>query len=385
MLKRLLRSAATTVTPSVTAQTALLQRYQQQVEQGHIEMDPKQVQVIGYLQHLLDNLSSRRRFLRSTSTSRHIYLYGDVGTGKSMLMDLFFDTCTLNKKRRVHFHAFMQEVHARIHSLRQQKHPQLIPALAQEIFQQAELLCFDEFHVSDIADAMILGRLFTQLFDLGLVLVLTSNQPPDQLYLNGLQRELFLPFIGLIKSASEVLELNNQQDYRLKHLLAFQRRYFFPLNEYADYLIHQSYAKLTNDAAKKPGKLNLLGRSVKLTAIHADIALATFEELCEQPLGAADYLSLAREFSTLILADIPRLEYEQRNAAKRFMTLIDVLYEHKVKLICSADATAGELYPYQENMPEFKRTISRLVEMQSEAYLQSRYLPDSGTTQTTLT
>lgn len=386
MLKKFFQ--ATETAPSTAQKIELLQHYQLQVFQGHIEVDPQQIKIIAQLQQLQNNLTHRQHFLNTHSAKRwlgnkpqpcrHIYLYGDVGTGKSMLMDLFFKHCPLRKKRRVHFHAFMQEVHARIHVLRQQNHPQLIPALAKEIHQHAELLCFDEFQVTDIADAMILGRLFTHLFELGLVLVLTSNQHPDQLYQRGLQRELFLPFIELIKSAADVLELNNQQDYRMKHLRAFHRRYFFPLNEYADYLIHQSYAKLTNDAPKTAGRLNLLARTVKLTAIHADIVLATFKELCEQPLGAADYLVLAKQFSTVILADIPRLELEQRNAAYRLMTLIDVLYEHKVKLICSADVTAEELYPYQENLPEFKRTISRLIEMQSEAYLLGQYQPISA-------
>lgn len=386
MLNKLLPSARLKSAATETETPALLQGYQLQVVQGHIEANDNQIQVIGHLQQLLEQLQLKQQYDKQSAAHRllqakpkpcrHVYIYGDVGTGKSMLMDLFFAHCPLAKKRRVHFHAFMQEVHARIHTLRQQQHPQVIPVLAQELYQTSELICFDEFHVADIADAMILGRLFKQLFALGLVLVLTSNQHPEALYANGLQRELFLPFIAELKASADIVELNTQQDYRLQHLLAFHRRYFFPLNEYADYLIHQSYAKLTNDAPKKPGAIHLLGRRVTLASIHADIALATFMELCEQPLGAADYLEIARQFSTVILADIPKLQLEQRNAAKRFMTLIDVLYEHKVKLICSADVTAAELYAYPESMPEFKRTVSRLIEMQSEAYLLSRYQPE---------
>lgn len=382
----MLRKKQPQVTVPAYKHQDLFDYYQQQVAQEHIQADDAQLLVIAELQQLLVNLShyqhyhqspfTRKILLNKPQPCRHLYIYGGVGTGKSMLMDLFFEHCPVLKKRRVHFHAFMQEVHARIHSLRQLKEHDVIGALAAEIYQNSELLCFDEFHVADIADAMILGRLLQQLFDSGLVLVVTSNQHPDQLYANGLQRELFLPFIARLKASADILELRTGHDYRLSHLMAFQRRYFFPLNEYADYLIYQSYAKLTNNAPKRPGTLNLLGRSFTITAIHSDIALATFNELCEQPLSAADYLIIAKQFTTLILADIPKLELEQRNAAKRLMTLIDVLYEHKVKLICSADAAINDLYPYQETMPEFNRTLSRMVEMQSEAYLQLAHQPD---------
>ncbi|NOT83665.1 MAG: cell division protein ZapE [Methylococcaceae bacterium] len=362
----------------------LIQRYQEQIAQKHIHYDAAQVVVIEQLQALITTLLLRQTyetksrtqklFSAAPSPSQSLYIHGTVGGGKSMLMDLFYTACPEPKKRRVHFHAFMQETHARLHVLRQGNQTDLIKKLAEELAASVRVLCFDEFLVNDITDAMLLGRLFKHLFALGLVVVITSNYHPDNLYANGLQRDLFIPFIQLLKQTTIIIELNNTQDYRLQHLLTFRQRYYFPLNEYADYLIHQSYVKLTNDAPKRPGKIHLLGRTIKLTAVQGDIALSSFTELCGQALSAADYLQIACQFSTLILADIPRLTAVKRNEALRFSTLIDVLYDHNIKLICSADAPAEELYCADAGMFEFKRTASRLIEMQSEAYLQKSLL-----------
>ncbi|MEQ1635714.1 MAG: cell division protein ZapE [Methylococcales bacterium] len=362
----------------------LLQRYQEQVAQLHIHYDAAQVAVIEQLQVFLDNLLVRQAYETKSATQKlfaavpppcqNIYIHGAVGGGKSMLMELLYAACPVEKKRRVHFHAFMQETHARLHVLRQSNQADLIRILATELAASVRVLCFDEFLVKDITDAMLLGRLFKQLFALGLVVVITSNYHPDSLYADGLQRGLFVPFIQLLKHSSVVVELQNTQDYRLQHLLTFRQRYYFPLNEYADYLIHQSYTKLTNDAPKVPGEIRLLGRSIKLTAVQGDIALSSFSELCGQPLGSADYLQIAYQFSTLILADIPKLTLTKRNEAQRFSTLIDVLYDHNIKLICSADAPADALYCAEEGAFEFKRTVSRLIEMQSERYLQKSLL-----------
>lgn len=306
----------------------LLDRYQLQVSQQHIHYDAAQVAVIAPLQTLLEHLVmqaafqkksiAQKLFVKPPLPAKNVYIYGSVGCGKSMLMDLFYDACPLENKRRVHFHAFMQETHTRLHVLRQTKHADLMTVLAKELSASAHLICFDEFFVKDITDAMLLGRLFKQLFALGVVVVITSNYSPDSLYENGLQRELFIPFIQLLKQTSNIVALKNDQDYRLQHLLTFRQRYYFPLNEYADYLIHQSYSKLTNDAPKRPGELRLLGRTVKLTALHGDVVLSTFKELCGQALGAADYLQLAVQCNTLILADIPRLTVTKRNEAIRF-------------------------------------------------------------------
>lgn len=388
---------------SSTFSNILTRKYHEQVAQKHIQTDDRQLEVLGHLERLLGNLTARefyqqkstaqKLFLSPPEKCRSLYIYGDVGTGKSMLMDLFYTACPFENKRRVHFHAFMQEIHARIYSLRAsankmqksgrhkpgsstKEQSDIVQTLAQEISDKLKLLCFDEFHVADIADAMLLGRLFKQLFDAGVVIVCTSNYRPDDLYPGGLQRELFLPFIRLLKETVLNLELNTQQDYRLKHLLSFDRRYFFPLTEYADYLIHQSYTKLTNDASKTPGSIQVLGRTINLTATHGDIALSSFAELCEQPLGAADYLQIANQFSTLILADIPKLSGEQHNETRRFIILIDILYEHKVNLVCSAETAPGEIYTNLDSLVDFKRTVSRLMEMQSEQYLHSRHLSE---------
>ena len=337
--------------------------------------------VITHLQGLLDSLLAleayankppiQKFFAHPPPKVRHIYIHGAVGGGKSMLMDLFYAACPLPKKRRVHFHAFMQETHAKLHGLRQTSHTDIIAVLAKELAVSVNLLCFDEFLVKDIADAMLLGRLFKALFARGVVVVITSNDAPDGLYLDGLQRELFLPFIELLKKSANIITLDNAQDYRLQHLMTIRLRYYFPLNEYADNLIYQSYAKLTNDAPRRPGEIKSLGRTIKLAAVYGDIALSSFKELCAQPLGAADYLELACQFSTLILADIPRLTVTKRNDAQRFMTLVDVLYDQRTKLICSAEVPVGELYCMEEGALAFKRTASRLIEMQSESYLQA--------------
>lgn len=366
----------------------LTHKYHEQVAQQHIQVDPQQLTILSHLERLLHQLiitdeyqkksTTQKLFLSAPKKSQSVYIYGDVGAGKSMLMDLFFNACPFQTKRRVHFHAFMQEIHARLYALRasnktqksRKPEPDVIQIIAREISENLKLVCFDEFHVTDIADAMLLGRLFKQLFDAGVVIVCTSNYRPDDLYPGGLQRELFLPFIQILKEATVILKLHTPHDYRLQHLLSFDRRYYFPLTEYADFLIHQSYTKLTNDTAKHPGTIQVLGRSITLTATHADIALSSFAELCEQPLGAADYLEIANQFSTLILADIPKLGIEQRNEAQRFINLIDILYEHKVNLVCSAEVAPNELYDDPDSLIDFRRTVSRLMEMQSEHYLR---------------
>jgi cell division protein ZapE len=225
---------------------------------------------------------------------------------------------------------------------------------------------------------MILGRLFSKLFASGVTVVITSNRHPDDLYLGGLQREQFLIFTKLLQRESQIIELVAKEDYRLMHLHALEATYYFPLDAHANEFILQSYNEFTNFAAMQPGVIQVLGRKVTLSAVHGDIALTSFDELCVQPLGSADYLEIAREFGTLIMAEIPKLTSEKRNEAKRFMTLIDALYEHKVKLICTAEVPAQELYTEGDGSFEFRRTVSRLIEMQSESYLQSKHTGDLG-------
>ena len=366
---------------------SIFEIYHQHVEQGHLQNDLAQIAVLHQLDTLLigidkyvqfNNQSYPKKFFsKSPSTSKSLYIYGDVGRGKSMLMDLFYETCPIQQKRRVHFHAFMLEVHEFVHQWRNQNRSgDMIVTLAKEIRSATLLLCFDEFHVTDIADAMILGRLFSQLFALGVVMVITSNRHPKDLYENGLQRDLFLPFIDLLQNYCLTQDLPAQKDYRLQHLHALQTRYYFPIDSEAEKFIQNSFNELTAFASRTPGKLEVKGRESILSAVHGDVALSSFQELCERPLAALDYLELANEFTTLILTNIPKLSRQKRNEAKRFSTLVDALYEHKVKLICTAEVVPEELYLEGDGAFEFKRTVSRLIEMQSERYLLSKHIAD---------
>jgi len=357
----------------------LEKQYNGLVAQGHIQHESMQITALHHLQTLLDNLLATVEYKQKSTLHKLIlprpvnyqslYIYGNVGRGKSMLMDLFFEACPIRQKRRVHFHAFMLEVHAFIHQWRRQNNTDAISALAKHIRASELLLCFDEFHVSDIADAMILVRLFRRLFELGIVVVITSNCHPNELYHDGLQRELFLPFVRLLQEKAEVIELVANRDYRLSHLHALKSTYYYPLDEQAANFIRQSYNELTNFAPLKPGVVEVLGRKVALSAVHGNVALTSFDELCMHALGPADYLEIGNRFDIVILADIPKLTKEKCNEAKRFVTLIDALYEHKVKLICTAEVPAQELYTSGEGSFEFERTVSRLIDMQSESYL----------------
>jgi len=377
MLKKNFQQAS--VEQSQAISDLLEKQYKHLVTQGQLQYEENQLIVLRQLQTLLDNLRLAVEYKQKSSwhkllmpkirVPQSLYLFGHVGRGKSMLMDLFFEACPISQKRRVHFHAFMLEVHAYIHQWRQQQNTDAISALAKHIGASDQLLCFDEFHVSDIADAMLLMRLFGKLFDLGLVVVMTSNCHPNQLYLDGLQRELFLPFIGLLQEKVSIIELIAKQDYRLSHLQALKTTYYYPLDEQAATFIRQSYNELTHFSSLKPGVLEVLGRKVVLSALWGNVALTSFDQLCVDALGSADYLELSSRVDIVILANIPKLTQEKFNEAKRFITLIDALYEHKIKLICSAEVPITELYTDDSGFFEFERTVSRLIEMQSESYL----------------
>ena len=310
---------------------------------------------------------------RKADPPQGLYMFGGVGRGKSMLMDLFFESAPVAIKQRVHFHAFMAQVHDRLHAWRQRtkgSKADPLPELAAELAEEAWLLCFDEFHVVNIADAMILARLFTGLFDRGVVMVATSNFPPDRLYEGGLQRDRFLPFIELLKLRLDVLELDGQMDYRLARLREMAV-YHQPLDTAAEAALAAAFARLTEGATVAADSLEIKGRTLEVPAAARGVARFDFEALCERPLGAEDYLALARRYHTLVLAGVPVLGPERRDAARRFMVLIDALYEQRANLVVSAEAPPEALYTEGTGAFEFQRTVSRLNEMQSKDYVEA--------------
>jgi cell division protein ZapE len=306
-----------------------------------------------------------------------LYIFGGVGRGKSMLMDLFFETAPVEKKRRVHFNAFMLEIHDQLYmgvkasAPRAGVHPML--PLVSRLAEEAWLLCWDEFQVTNIADAMILGRLLEALFERGVVIVATSNAAPDDLYAGGLQRERFLPTIELITQRLDVLELDGAVDYR-RELIKTRPVYYTPLGPEATATLEAIFVALTEGEPGAPTKLRVQGRELVVPRAAGGVAMAHFADLCERPLGPADFVTLATHFEALVLDGVRPLKPDERDAARRFVTLIDELYEHQVKLICAADAPPEALYPEGEHAAEFRRTVSRLHEMQSADYLASAHL-----------
>ena len=312
---------------------------------------------------------------RKVEPPQGLYLYGPVGRGKSMLMDLFFAGAPVERKRRVHFHAFMTEVHDRLHAWRQASKGEKqdpLPELAAELAEEAWLLCFDEFVVVNIADAMILGRLFESLFEKGVVVVATSNFEPDRLYEKGLQRDRFLPFVALMKERLDLLDLGRGTDYRLDRLRGLEV-YHTPLDAAAEAALDEAFGQLTEGAEIAPDTVTVKGREVTAQAAARGVARFSFDELCAKPLGAEDYLALARRFHTLVIAGVPKLSGDNRNEARRFMNLVDALYEHRVNLILSAEAPPQELYPDGDGAFEFERTVSRLMEMQAADYIAAKH------------
>lgn len=315
---------------------------------------------------------------RRAEPPQGLYIFGGVGRGKSMLMDLFFDDAPVKAKRRAHFHEFMQDVHARFNDYRNPdeggKSGDPIPSVADAIAAESSLLCFDEFQVSNIVDAMILGRLFEALFARDVVVVATSNRPPQDLYKDGLQRDRFLPFIKMISEKLDILELESARDYRLERMKGMQV-YYVPADDSAHQALEACFTELVNGRPAELEHIEVKGRTIEMPAANG-VAMTNFEALCSQPLGPADYLAIADRYHTLVLENIPFMPPALRNEARRFVTLIDALYERKVKLICSADALATELYPEGEGAFEFERLVSRLIEMQSEDYLAAPHRRD---------
>lgn len=361
--------------------------YQDLVASGAIEADAAQaeaVEALAALEARLDGYRPARKqsFLgrlfadKNGGPPRGLYIHGEVGRGKTMLMDLFFQQSPVEHKRRAHFHEFMAGVHERIYAFRQNiargeiADGDVVALTAASIFEEAWLLCFDEFHVTDIADAMILGRLFSRLFELGTVVVATSNVAPEDLYKGGLNRALFLPFIAQIEAHMDVLRLDARTDFRLEKL-AGVKMWLVPADHQADAALDKAFAKLTGNAAAKPRDISIKGRILHVPRSAHGVARFSFEDLCEKPLGASDYLRLAHDYHTILIDHIPVMDYADRNAAKRFIALIDTLYDNAVKLMASAQADPLTLYRADEGVEanEFKRTSSRLIEMSSESYL----------------
>jgi cell division protein ZapE len=361
--------------------------YQALVESASIEPDAAQQEVAEAFSELEDRLARYkplrkhgllgRLFVdKDHSPPRGLYVHGDVGRGKTMLMDLFFQHSSVEHKRRAHFHEFMAEVHERIYGYRQDiargeiADADVIALTAAAIFDQAWLLCFDEFHVTDIADAMILGRLFSKLFELGTVVVATSNVAPDELYKGGLNRALFVPFIAQISEHMQVLRLDARTDFRLEKL-AGVKMWLVPADASAEAALDGAWASMTGNAPCGPRDISVKGRVLHVPCSAHGVARFSFAEICEEPLAASDYLRLARDYHTIMIDRIPVMDFPERNAARRFITLIDTLYDNRVKLMASAQANPASLYLATEGNEahEFKRTSSRLIEMSSETYL----------------
>ncbi len=349
--------------------TTLTEFYEDRVKRGDLHRDPAQVAVLGLFDGVAERMQKpvkkglRGLFGKSADPVKGLYLYGGVGRGKSMLMDMFFDGVDEPRKRRVHFHAFMQEIHALMHEARQKGVEDAIVPVAEEVIKSSRLLCFDEMQITDITDAMIVGRLFEKLFAAGVVIVTTSNRHPDDLYKDGLNRNLFLPFISMIKDRMEVYNLDSETDHRQNRLQG-HKTYFAPIDEAAEMAIQRVWTDVAG-GKREPLILHHKSREIVLPAFHNGVAMATFRELCGQPLGPGDYLAIAQAIRVLILKDIPRLSREGQNEAKRFVTLIDALYEARVKLIASAAAEPEQLYEAGTGAFEFERTASRLREMMS--------------------
>lgn len=366
----------------------LLARYDALIDKGELKSDPEQraaAERLSALQAELEAVPPRGSILwrltqKKPEPPRGVYLWGGVGRGKSMLMDLFVANLRINRKRRVHFHAFMLEVHERLRVERLKEAGDPIPPVAAAIADEARCLAFDEMVVNNSADAMIMSRLFTQLIERGVTLVITSNRAPSDLYKNGLNREHFLPFIALIEQRLDVLALNGPTDYRLERL-GGMATWHTPLGDAATAACREAFFRLTDyppeDAAHVPSaELPISGgRSLHVPKALKGVAVFSFARLCREARGASDYLVLARHYHTLLLMGVPILGPENRNEAARFVTLIDTLYEHNVKLIAAAAAEPAQLYLRGDGAFEFERTVSRLVEMQSLDYMRAGHGP----------
>jgi cell division protein ZapE len=375
--------------------TRMIEAYRQAVAKGALRSDAGQVAAAEKLDRLSLALASKPGFFlfrRAPAPPRGLYIWGDVGRGKTMLMDLFFASAPLKKKRRVHFNSFMVDTHARIHAMRQQAGTaDPIAPVARELAAGVQLLCFDEFQVTDVADAMILGRLFEALFAQNVTIVATSNTAPEHLYEGGLNRQLFLPFVDEIKQRLDVVALNGPTDYRMQtpasalastftassdtgaggngEVAAGIKTWMTPLSPQTEAAMNTAWRRLTGTRAGRPVILTVLGRKLVVPQAAKGVARFSFAELCENPLAAADYLAITRDFHTVLIDHIPQMTPDMRNQARRFILLVDTLYDEGVRLIASAATSPAGLYPQGDGAEAFRRTVSRLAEMQGEDYL----------------
>jgi cell division protein ZapE len=361
-----------------------ISRYQRLIEECQISPDTGQEAVIEKLQALYEQLTvanmlsakdlglwERLKGRLGTivpASPKGIYLWGGVGRGKSMLMDVFYQSLPMQSKRRVHFHAFMQEMHATIHRHRQAGVEDTLIRAAQEVASAYRILCFDELQIQDITDAMMVSRLFGELFASGVVVVFTSNRPPEDLYLHGLQRDRFLPFIALIRAAMQVVEITSSRDYRLGRLQAAHIRYLVPDTEDTRQQLARHFHDFICHTLPETVQVPVHGRMFVVEKACREVAWCSFASLCDAAVGAPDYLALTTMFRVFFIPGIPVLTPEDRNQAKRFVTLVDVLYEAKALLFCTAAATPEQLYPAGDGHFEFARTASRLREMMAEDY-----------------
>jgi len=366
------------------------QRYDHLASAGTVDRDPAQERIAAALDRLTDEISAKRLAKKSSALGwlfarkhqpreavKGLYIYGGVGRGKTMLMDMFFELLPVRRKRRVHFNDFMADVQDRIQKHRQArkegtvKEDDPIPPVARALAEQAWVLCFDEFSVTDIADAMILSRLFSALFANGVVLVATSNVAPQDLYRDGLNRQLFLPFISLLERNADVMTLDAEKDYRQEKLNRLPV-YVTPADEAADRALDDAWKAMTHGRPVAEVILTLKGRQLIVPRASGDAARFSFADLCEKPLGARDYLAIAGRFSTVFVDHVPVLGEGKRNEAKRFILLIDTLYDHHMRLVMSAAAEPSGLYTARRGTEvfEFERTASRLIEMQSRDWLE---------------
>lgn len=363
-----------------------LQRYQRDIRSGNFYDDPAQKSAVQQTQRVHDELVARyissekllNRLLnlvgiRKRFPVKGLYLWGGVGRGKTYLVDAFFLSLPFDEKMRIHFHRFMQKVHHELKSLEKVRDP--LKVVADRFRQKTEVICFDEFHVSDITDAMLLGGLLEALFERGVVLVATSNEHPDQLYRDGLQRDRFLPAIELLKAHTDILNVDNGIDYRLRYLDKAEI-YHWPLDKQAASMLQTNFEHLSPDRGGANRTIEIEGRKIEAVRRADGVVWFDFPAICDGPRGAADYIEIARQYQTVFIANVPQMDDNMNDQAKRFITLVDEFYDRHVKLILTAEVVPRELYTGKRLTQAFQRTVSRLIEMQSHDYLARQHLSE---------